>query len=117
MSNNHAVIKQTVLDAVRKHAAQINVQQPQTSYGVQALGEYIQDCLQKRGMGRVAFAQALDMEIELADAILEGLLPASELHTQLLQELATVLNCDFHRLELIVSSNGSNKRINHLSSV
>jgi hypothetical protein len=105
MSNNYDATKKVVLNAVRNRAEQTKPSQPKLRNGAKLLGEYLQNCLKERGMGRVAFAQSLDMEPELADAILDGVLPESELHTELLGELADVLGCDHEHLAHILKGN------------
>ena len=73
--------------------------------GPKLLGQYLQKCLKRREMSRVAFAQSLDMETELADAILDGVLPDSELHADLLHEMAEAVDCEYERLVQALKSN------------
>ncbi|MEZ4670951.1 MAG: hypothetical protein R3E39_23865 [Anaerolineae bacterium] len=59
-----------------------------------ALGLFLDECLSNRAMTRADYAAALDMEYDLLVAILDGLLPAAELHTLLLVELALPLELE-----------------------
>ncbi len=109
MTKSYEQTKLAVLQAVKDRAEQTKPMRIRSSG--QALGVYLQKCLQSRQMSRVAFAQSLDMETELADAILDGVLPESELHSDLLAELAEAVGCEFDQLARIlkgarVSSNG-----------
>jgi hypothetical protein len=52
------------------------------------LGAFLQACLTNQGRSSADFARALDADQELADAILEGLLPASQMDDELLVEIA-----------------------------
>ncbi|MEP6987355.1 MAG: hypothetical protein ABI970_17250, partial [Chloroflexota bacterium] len=92
MSNNHELTKKAVLDAVREKAQQTRPTLVKVNNGPKILGQFLQKCLKRREMSRVVFAQCLDMETELADAILDGVLPDSELHADLLHELAEAVD-------------------------
>jgi hypothetical protein len=105
MSNKHEETKKAVLTAVRARAEQTRPTQVKINNGPKLLGQYLQKCLKRREMSRVAFAQSLDMETELADAILDGVLPDSELHADLLHELAEVVDCEYERLVQALKSN------------
>ena len=106
MSNNHEQTKQAVLNAVRERAERTRPTQLKVNNGPKALGQYLQKCLKRCEMSRVAFAQALDMETELADAILDGVLPDSELNSELLHELAEAVECEYDCLLQALKSNG-----------
>lgn len=105
MSNKHEETKKAVLNAVRARAEQTRPTQVKINNGPKLLGQYLQKCLKRREMSRVAFAQSLDMETELADAILDGVLPDSELHSDLLHELAEAVDCEYDRLVQALKSN------------
>lgn len=89
--------KLAVLKAVRERAEQ--TRPARITNGPKSLGLYLQKCLQSHEMSRVNFAQSLDMEIELVDGILDGILPESELHADLLAELAEAIDCPFETLQ------------------
>jgi len=105
MNNNQEQIKKAVLSAVRERAEQTRPTFVKINNGPKVLGQYLQKCLKNLEMSRVAFAQSLDMETELADAILDGVLPASELHSELLEELAEAVGCEYDRLAQALKSN------------
>lgn len=97
MVNATEKIKLNVLQAVRERAEQ--TRPARITNGPKSLGLYLQNCLQNQEMSRVNFAQSLDMEIELVDGILDGILPESELHADLLSELAEAVSCPFETLQ------------------
>jgi hypothetical protein len=105
MNNKHEQTKMAVLNAVHERAERTRPTQVKVNNGPKALGQYLQKCLKRREMSRVAFAQSLDMETELADAILDGVLPDSELHPELLHELAEAVECEYERLVQALKSN------------
>ncbi len=98
MTNNYEKTKKAVLKAVKERAEQTRPARIKFSTGAKDLGQYLQNCLSQREISRFTFAQSLDMETELADAILDGVLPESELHSELLEELAVATGCEFERL-------------------
>lgn len=100
MVNATENIKLNVLKAVRERAEQ--TRPARITNGPKSLGLYLQKCLQSREMSRVSFAQSLDMEIELVDGILDGILPESELHADLLIELAESISCPFETLQSVL---------------
>ena len=63
-----------------------------------ALGLFLIQCLRDLNLSRDDFASALDMERELADAILDGVLPVSEIDRPLLEAIASAIGC---RLDLL----------------
>jgi hypothetical protein len=63
-----------------------------------ALGLFLIQCLRDLNLSRDDFARALDMERELADAILDGVLPVSEIDQTLLESIASIIGC---RLDLL----------------
>jgi hypothetical protein len=98
MTKNYEQTKLAVLKAVKERAEQTRPARLIVPKGAKALGQYLQSCLKQREISRVAFAVSLDMENELADAILDGELPESELHSELLEELAEATGVEFDRL-------------------
>ena len=56
-------------------------------------------------MSRDEFSVALDMEPELTDAILDGLLPASEFGMELIDEIAELLDCNPHQITRLLHHN------------
>jgi len=94
MTKNYDKTKKAVLQAVKERAEQTRPALLIKPKGAKAVGLFLQNCLSQREMSRVTFAQSLDMETELADAILDGVLPESELHAELLEELAEAVGCE-----------------------
>jgi hypothetical protein len=99
MTNNYEKTKKAVLLAVKERAEQTRPTRVFIPKGAKTLGQFLQNCLTQREMSRVTFAQLLDMETELTDAILDGVLPESELHAELLEELAEAAGCQFSQLQ------------------
>lgn len=105
MSSTYELTKKAVLQAVKERAEQTRPTFIKISTGPKDVGQYLQSCLKRQEMSRVTFAQSLDMETELADAILDGDLPESELHAELLEEVAEAAGCEFDRLWQILKGN------------
>jgi hypothetical protein len=102
MTKNYDKTKKAVLQAVKERAEQTRPARLIMPKGAKALGQFLQNCLTEHEMSRVTFAQSLDMETELADAILDGILPESELHFELLEELAEATGCDAAHLQRVL---------------
>lgn len=66
------------------------------------LGLFLEVALNNRGRSRRHFARVLDIEQELADGILDGLLPESELDDDLLVEIARVVKHNPNTLRLML---------------
>jgi hypothetical protein len=66
------------------------------------LGLFVETALTNRGRSRRYFARALDLDMELADAILDGTLPTSEIDDGLLADIAQVIRHDANTLRLIL---------------
>lgn len=105
MTSRYEQTKIAVLQAVKERAEQTRPTFIKKTTGPKDLGQYLQSCLKRQEMSRVTFAQSLDMETELADAILDGVLPESELHAELLEEVAEAAGCDYERLWQILKGN------------
>ena len=58
-----------------------------------ALGLFLAECIKHTCLSRKEFADALNMEQELAEAILDGVLPVSELDDDLIQQMSSVAGC------------------------
>jgi hypothetical protein len=65
-----------------------------------ALGPFLLASLANLGLSRADFARSLDMEQELADAILDGILPEPEIGDELLVEISRVVKHDPNVLRL-----------------
>jgi hypothetical protein len=67
------------------------------------LGAFLRACLSNLGRSPADFAKALDIEQELGDAILEGLLPVSEIDDEFLAEIARAVGHEPATLRAIVA--------------
>ena len=117
MSNNYDATKKAVLSAVRNRAEQTKPTQPKPRSGAKLLGQYLQNCLKEREMGRVAFAQSLEMERSQKKNNLDGILPESELHVDLLSEIADAIGCESERLVQVMKGSGETSSSNWFSPV
>lgn len=102
MSKSIDELSKRVLDDVerqRQHPSASPTQDRARVFGI-----FVQECLQNLGLSRSDFAQALDMEPELADGILEGVLPASELNDDLLMDIAQVLSYEPNVLKIMLNA-------------
>src|SRR5215468_3522161 len=57
-------------------------------------GQFLRYCLMRRGISDQEFAARLDIEQELANAILEGILPESEMGDEFLAEISKIIDYD-----------------------
>ncbi len=94
-------LRKVVLDEVKKQPA-VRPQRKKQTNRARVLGMFVDECLKNRNISRDQFAKKLDMERELADAILDGLLPASELDNETLTEIATLINYEPNVLRIIL---------------
>lgn len=83
-------LRKAVLDEVRRNRN--NMKEPRPNKA-RVLAAFIRARLEELNMSDKAFAQRLDMEQELADSILSGVLPSSEISDELLTEIAVALGC------------------------
>jgi plasmid maintenance system antidote protein VapI len=79
-----------VLAEVRRRSH--NMKEP-TPNKARVLAAFIRARLDELNMSDQAFAQLLDMDQELADSIINGVLPSSEISDELLTEIAAALGC------------------------
>lgn len=93
-------VRKKVLEEVRNRKTQPAPESPNGR--AKALGLFVTECLHNRKMSRKDFAEALQMEPELADAILDGVLPESELNNDLLAEISDVLSYESPILHLMM---------------
>lgn len=67
------------------------------------LGAFLQACLSNLGRSPADFAEALSIEQELADAVLDGLLPVSEIDDEFLNDIARAVGHEPAILRAIVA--------------
>ncbi len=96
-------LRKTILKEVQKQTpAAESAGRPSASDRARVLGLFLLECLNNRSITRARFAERLDMERELADAILDGLLPASEISNDLLKDMAEVVGHPINVLKIIM---------------
>jgi hypothetical protein len=83
-------LRKAVLDEIRRNPN--NMKEPRPNKA-RTLAAFIRHRLDELNMSDQAFAQLLDMEQELADSIIIGVLPSSEISDELLTEIAVALGC------------------------
>jgi hypothetical protein len=66
------------------------------------LGAFLRACLSNLGRSPADFADALGIEQELADGILEGLLPVSQIDDEFLMEIARAVGHEPNILRVMV---------------
>src|SRR5687767_6419758 len=95
-------LRKTILKAVQKQPpAAESAGRPSASDRAKVLGLFLLECLNNRNITRDQFADKLDIERELADALLDGLLPASEISNELLIDMAEVIGHPLNVLKII----------------
>jgi hypothetical protein len=84
---------------------------PYSPHREKLLGDFLRACLSNLKRSSTDFARALDIEQELADAILEGLLPVSEIDDEFLAEIAAAVDYEPGVLRALVGRtvSGSSK--------
>lgn len=96
-------LRKTIVKEVQKQAPTAeSAGRPSASDRARVLGLFLLECLNNRNITRDQFADRLDMERELADAILDGLLPASEISNDLLRDMAEVIGHPINVLKVIM---------------
>lgn len=96
-------LRRTVLNEVREQRHRRTVAPARRDKGqARTLGMFIEVCLERLGLGDTQFASALDVEPEVAEAILDGDLPESEIDDGLLRDIARVIQHDPNLLRLML---------------
>jgi len=78
-------------------------------------GIFIDVCLSNNGRSRADFANQLDLELELLNGILDGLLPESEIDDDLLVTFAQGIQHQPNVLRLLLGRNVQPEQVNKLS--
>jgi plasmid maintenance system antidote protein VapI len=86
MTDSFEKLQKIVVSELEKQKARPAAGQPAVRLGV-----FLDECLANLGLSRAEFARQLGIERELADAILDDLLPESEIGDELLVEIASVV--------------------------
>jgi hypothetical protein len=87
--------------------AELEKQKARADFGKQSpsskrLGVFLEECLANLGRSRTEFAQQLGIERELADAILDSLLPESEIDDEFLVEIAKAVKYEPNLFRLML---------------
>ncbi len=79
-------IRRVILDEIERQKQRPAIHSP--AEHARLLGAFLTACLTNLGRSPADFARALDIDQELADAILEGYFPSSEIDDEFLAEIA-----------------------------
>ena len=101
MPSGSNTLRQAVLDELRR---QRELAQPRTRPTGNKFGQFLRWCLVRRRISDAEFATRLNLEPELANAILEGILPQAEMDDELVAEIAGLLNYEQGVLRAIMKS-------------
>jgi hypothetical protein len=93
-------LRKMVVTEVRKKREQTELQAKRET--AKMLGTFIETSLVNLKMSPQQFAKDLDIEPMLADALITGFLPASEIDDDFLMDIATVIGHEANTLRLIL---------------
>jgi hypothetical protein len=98
MNDSFDRLRQRVLDELQKQQGQ-----PATPVDrAEFFGAFVSACLTNLGYSRAYFANVLEIEPELADAILDGVLPESEIDEGFIVEIARIIRYEPVLLRVIL---------------
>lgn len=86
MSKRPDSVRHVIRDELRKLRGQSPA--PASTNKAKLLGLFLEEVLKNQGHSRRDFAQMLAIEAELADAILDGILPAESISDDFLEDIA-----------------------------
>jgi hypothetical protein len=100
MADSPDTLRSVVLEKINKQKAR----RPDTSGReyAQRLGEFVETSLRAQHLSVKEFARRLDVEVDLAAAILKGELPDSELDDTLLADVAAATGHTFNTVRLLM---------------
>ena len=101
MADSFEKLRKSVFAELKKQRARAD-NAGTTADRVQRFGAFLDACLANMGRSRTDLARELDLERELVDAILDGLLPESEIDDDLLVEMAATINYGPNVLRLML---------------
>jgi plasmid maintenance system antidote protein VapI len=93
-------LHRVVLTELEVRKARIDAAKQNAS--LKRLGVFLDECLANLGLSRTDFARQLGIERELADAILDNLLPESEIDDEFLVEIAKVVKYEPNLFRLML---------------
>jgi hypothetical protein len=100
MAESLDALRKMVIGEVRKKREILEAQNRRNP--ARGLGEFIETTLNNLKMSREQFAQELDIEPLLADGLLNGFLPASEIDDDFLVDIATVIGHEPNTLRIFL---------------
>ena len=98
MTDSFDKLRQKVLDELQKQRGQPGTPIDHARF----FGAFVTACLTNLGYSRAYFANELDIEPELADAVLDGLLPESEIDDDFVAEIARIIRYEPNLLRVIL---------------
>lgn len=105
MTDSFEKLRKAVFTELEKQKAQTDNAEKITKS--QRFGAFLEACLKNLGRSRADFARQLVIERELADAILDGLLPESEIDDEFLIEIAKAINYEPNLLRVMLERSTS----------
>lgn len=100
MADNFDLLRRRVLSEVQKEHAR--VQHERSHAPALLLGTFLGAALVNLGLSRADFAARMDVEPDLADALLDGFFPLSEIDDMLLTLLAQAVDYDANLLRILI---------------
>ncbi len=100
MPDSFDKLRRAVFAELRKQQARGDLQA--RTERAKHFGAFVDACLVNLGRSRADLAKALDIERELADAVLDGLLPESEIDDEFLIEIARVIQYEPNLLRIML---------------
>jgi hypothetical protein len=91
MTEKFDKLRATVLQQLKQQPAQDALTSNELIQRSKRFAAYVTACLAKMGISHLEFAQRLDIDVELANGVLDSLLPASEIDEGLIVEIAALL--------------------------
>ncbi len=102
MADSFEKLRKSVFAELKKQNARADNAGAATGLVQQRFGPFLDACLANMGRSRADLARELHIERELVDAILDGLLPESEIDDGLLVQMAALINYEPNVLRLML---------------
>lgn len=100
MAESFDTVRSLVLSKLKQQKAHPPV--PKSRDQAKLLGEFIEVSLQTQCISLPDFARRLDIEVELAEALVQGQLPESELDDPLLVDIAAAIRHPVNTVRLLL---------------
>lgn len=95
-------LRQNILDDLFEFDAPSPIEQDRYRVATQRFAIFLDEWLQARKITRTVFARRLGIDLALADTILDGMLPQSEIDDVFLSEIAQAAEISIRELQLIL---------------